>query len=554
MLTAKKRTKGIVSEAGLERLAKKLELEVLWENGMGVDAAKKTLIVGGSALELLVVFSSPDIVESVSLDFPESADIVKKHTGEAGKILTGNLKLEKNQSPLTKQMDSFVDNFERIANLDKLSVHPGLNLHEAVAGIFESLNRLHAWEMQRARDDPGLGGKSIEHVYDHVLCTKSGSPSMNARARVGLTVDYWKEKHCISPTSQAMADYISKTEKVWSILVGCAPLRDINVGPVRVSDKWVGPGIGKVALPDELHPGPILDWLEPENTFIATDQSKGGPGADTLQSGPELLGPRLPEVTFLATFDPPIHISLSLWQQIAASGCGLPVIENLKSFDSLMFPPPPGTPYDQGESRIITCTKKVDVASKQPGENIFLAKTHRNKLFVYKPIYGRTVTEVAFSHPQQIVNILPYLRQYAFLSTLLENGFREKPRTAPLAPVDKRETPKTSMTTTSMDDYGEFMEGQNIVAENPLEVDVTLTVQPIPRLQILFPFRSITANIVLDIRENGAVHIISQNVLDETNAIAPNGRPRRVEDLGGILETTENIGTWCEFIRTRWSA
>ena len=57
-----------------------------------------------------------------------------------------------------------------------------------------------------------------------------------------------------------------------------------------------------------------------------------------------------------------------------------------------------------------------------------------------------------------------------------------------------------------------------------------------PRLQIMFPFRpGKTANVMLEIRENGQVHVEAQNVLDESNAVAPNGRVRRVEDLGKIL-------------------
>ncbi|KAK0652938.1 mediator of RNA polymerase II transcription subunit 1-domain-containing protein [Cercophora newfieldiana] len=541
-------TKGVVSEAGLERLAKKLELEVLWENGMGVDAAKKSLIVGGSALELVVVFSSPDVVESVSLNFPDSADIVKKHAGEAGKILTDNLRLAENQSPLTKQVDSFVENFERIANLDKLSVHPKLDLHEAVAGIFESINRLHDWETQRAREDPAIASRGELYLENYVRCIKSGTPSMNARARVGLTIDYWKEKRRLSPVNRPWL-------KIWSILVGCAPLRDISVNPVRVSDKWISPSIEKVALPDELQTGPMLDWLQPEPTFLDGDSSAGGSAADALQPGGSLLGPRLPEVTFLATFDPPVHISLSLWQQIAASGCGLPGIDvqNLKSFDTLIFPIAPGTPYDPSEPRTITCTKQVTVQQIVPGKTIWRTETHRNKLFVYKPIYGKTVTEVTFSHPQQIVNMLPYLRQYAYLSTLLEKSFKEKPEPAS-TPASKPEIQTSTNTTTSMDDFGAFMEGQSVAAvENPLEVDVTLTIQPVPRLQILFPFKSITADVVLEIRENGDVHIVSQNILDETNAVAPDGRQRSVADLGGILQLFEDIGEWCEFIRAKWA-
>ncbi|KAK3359023.1 mediator of RNA polymerase II transcription subunit 1-domain-containing protein [Lasiosphaeria hispida] len=541
---------GVVSEAGLERLAKRLGLEVLWETAMGVEA-KRTLYMGGTALELSIAFSAPNIVQSAMLNFPESADMVQKHAGDASKILSDNLTLEPNQSPLTKEMDGFVANFERMAVLDKLS-SPGLNLHEAVAGIYESLNRLHTWELQKAREDPILTGKNDEYLTNLILCTKSGHPAMNARDRVGLSVDYWKEKRLLLSTSPQMAARMAKTEKIWCILIGCAPLRDMGVSPVspvRVSDKWIGIDIEKIPLPDELYtgtPGPILDWLEPNSNFITPDPSKAGAGVNVL------LGPQLPEVAFLATFDPPVHIPIQLWDDIRQLGCGLRNdVQTYKTFDSLVFPIAPGTNYDPSEPRSITCIKKVEFTPR--GEVQWSLKTHRSTLYIYKPIYGKTLTEMTFSHPQHIVNMLPYLRQYTFLSTLLENTFKEKP--GPSATAGNKPSTSTTATTTRQDDFAVFMEegAGKEEEEEPLKLDVTLTVHPVPRLQIVFPFRASTANVLLEIRENGRVHVEAQNVLDESNAVAPNGRPRRVEDLGKILETIEDVGKWCEFIRTRWA-
>ena len=558
------RSQGLVSEAGLERLAKRLGLDSLWENGMGIDP-KRTLIVAGAALELLVVFNN-HMVQSVSLAFPDSADIVNKHAEEAAKILLDDLKLEPNQSPLTKRLDNFASNFERLAILDKLSVNPGLNLYEAVAGIHESLARLYQWETQRLREDPIITGKNDEYLQNLVLCTKSGHPAMNARGRVGLGIDYWKEKRLQPSTSPEMAARMAKTEQIWTLLIGCSPLRDLAFGPVRISDKWIAADIEKITLPGEIHTGPILDWLEPDNTLIPlSDQDKVN-SADQLNPGAPLLGPRLPEVTFHATFDPPLHVSAQIWQHIAQLGCGLPSIseEQMKSYDTIVFPTPPGYTAHPSEPRIITCTKKVEFTP--PGQTRWSLKSHTNSLFIYKAMYGYTLTELTFSHPRQLVSMLPYLRQYAFLSTLLENSFREKPGPSSLS--DDKPLTTSTRTTTSRDEFATFMEhgetqpdNTNPVAkieaaeeEESLKVDVTLSLYPAPRLQIVFPFRpGKTANVLLEIRENGQVHVEAQNLLDESNSVAPNGRVRRVEDLGKILETIEDIGKWCAFLRTRWA-
>jgi hypothetical protein len=79
---------------------------------------------------------------------------------------------------------------------------------------------------------------------------------------------------------------------------------------------------------------------------------------------------------------------------------------------------------------------------------------------------------------------------------------------------------------------------------------------PVPRLRAVFPFRDRTANVTLQIQENGHVHVESQDVLDERNmtaAAGSGGRQRKMEDVGALLETLEDVGKWAEFIRTRWA-
>lgn len=566
-LTQVQQSKGVVSEAGLERLAKRLGLECLWEDDMGSDPKSRTLIVAGSALELLIILSN-NIVQSVSLAFPDSPEIVTKHAEKAGKILLDDLMLLPGQSPLTKRLDKFAANFERLATLDKLSINPGLNLYEAVAGIYESLERLHQWDLRKIREDPALVGKGDEYLANMVLCTRNGTPVMHARNRVGLSLDYWKEKRLIPSSSESMASYMAKYEETWGMLISVALLGDMTIPPVRISDKWVSADDEKVSLGDDLQLGPpaTLDWLQPDNTIIqAQDAAKVAADADSLKGNGEMMGPKLPEVMFMATLDPPLNVPLLIWQEIRQLGGDLEQPELVyTTLDSLMFPIPPGSQNDPSELRTISCIKEVEF--KPPGGGEVSLKTHRNTLYIHKPVYGKTLKEIPFSHPQQLIAMLPFLRQYAFLSKVLDNSFGHKADTpdTPEPHPSSKSTTTTTATTTNQDNFGAFMAGSNKAAAKqvigtvdsspqPLSVDVTLSAHPVPRLQIVFPFRSATANVVLEVRPNGQLHVESQNVLDETNSTAPNGRQRRPEDIGKVLETLEHIGKWCEFIRSRWA-
>lgn len=553
VLTPFQRSKGLVSEASLERLAKKLELEVLWENDVG---GKKSLVVGGSQIELLITFSRPDVVESVSLNFPLSGDIVTKHAEDASKIFAKNLQLDPGQSPLTKKMDNFVDNFERIATLDRLSVYPSLNLLEAVAGIYESLHRLYLYELQATRNDVRFAGNSDERQENAVLCTRSGSPAMNARERVGLTVDFWKEKRLLN-TSDFPAVWRAR-RRIWCARIGCAPLGNTGVNPVRVSDRWIGEGVVKMALAGDLDEG-MIDWLQPDNTLIMPDSSKDG-SHEMMQSDPSLLGARLPEVGFLVTFDPPIHTTLALVDSMHHQlGCVFPnyMTTNVVSYERLL-PIPSGTAGETPGSTTVAITKQVLVT--MPDSFNLFNRSHRYNLFVSKPEFGQTVTDVLFEHPQQLISMLPYLRQYAFLALLLENSFADKKPTHPPAPAAPPATeapnPKTKARKirTNQSNLDELTKPE-APPQPPADavLDITLNLQPVPELSVVFPFRDGTATVVVEIRENGAVHVQSQNVLDESNRVGPSGRQRRVEDIGTVLEHFEDIGLWCEFMRTRWA-
>lgn len=504
------------------------------------EESKRTLIVAGSALELIINLTN-NMVTSVDLNFPDSGESVDKHAPASARILHQDLKLAPNQSPLTKKLDQFVPNFERLAILDRLSSNPGLNLYQAVAGLFVSLERLCQWELQNTRENPALAGKSDQFIKNLVLCTRSGFPAMNAGGRVGFSLEYWTENR-LQPTATPRGEC---RPELWAIIIACGPLRDLAVNPVRISDKWISAEIVKAALPGNSQTGPILDWQEPENTFIQPQEQAKAPEGVGMHAGTSLLGPRLAEVVFTAVLDPPIHIPYSLWEQTRQLGC-VPVAYDtaVRTFDSMLFPAIPGTAQVFKDDRVITRRREVHVFP--PGMATSVRKFHANTLFVRKKVYGATLSELSFSHPQQVVSLLPYLRQYVFLATLLKNSFGE----------DENGSSVPGNQDGGIDELAQFPGPHGSPAAETAadwRVDIALFLDAMPRMRVVFPFRERMADVEVEIGENGSVHVVAQDVLDEKNTTAPNGRQRRPEDVGKLLETLEDIGEWCEWMSMRWA-
>lgn len=558
--------KGIVSDEGLERLAKRFGLECMWED----EKPNKVFIIAGHVGTFAILIGMKDhVAQTVKLDFSFSQPLVTKEASKAEAILFDDLKLAPGQHPWTKSLDKFTANLERLAALDKLSVvereheKGHLVLLDAVVGVFESLDKLHEWDIKRLHEDAELSAKGDEHLRVIAMCERNGRPVMHERGRVGVCLDYWRERRLYIPRSgQAKEKY--KAAKTWGILVGCAQRDPLYPAPVRVSTEWLADGI-ELPATDGLQE-PMLNWQQPPDCIL--------PGEAQPQDGlMALTGPKLPDVMFMATFDPPVTLPFSVWIEMRHV-TGAPVGDPppyMPTFDSLLFPP--GPDYNAAEPRMITATETVKAFTrdKKPAP-----KLHENRLFIHKPVYGQALTELPFSHPSQLVAMLPTLRQYAFLQHLLDRAFGNGDEKA-VAPAKTKAHEPEQRVTAKADEFDAWMNEGNKNAnvqgseqatagasadEGPVKVDITLNAhpQPSPKLQIMFPYRGRPAQITVDIERNGVVQVESCNIVDDegravdeagcpVEGAAPNPAWSK-ERLGRRLMFFEDIGLWCEWIRT----
>lgn len=541
--------KGIVSEAGLERLAQRVGLDCLSEEHTTSDGRKaKTLVIAGSAIQIDIVLDN-NIVTNVTLAFPESALSVTEHVERANQILLKDLQLLPNQSPLTKTLTKFSVNLERLATLDKLSIIPGLDCHEALAGIYVSLEKLHQWDIAQLRQEPEMTNKTDRALSVMAMCSRHGYPSMHSRERVGLSIQYWKALHLIPPSNNQVTTYTETQERVWSLLIGCAATDGTVPLPVRVSENWISKDIVK-AEQSIIPKRPALDWQDPENVVLPASEENKNATMDAL------LTTRVPQVMFTVTFDPPVILPQNDWIRMyeIANMTPPPVFGYPPTFDSLFFPITPDSAHDPSELRTITHHREVMVYDKDGNAS---PKPQKASLYIYKQIYSHVVTEMPFFHPRQLIEVLPLLRQYAFVAILLENSFGSGAKQT--QPAEKKKQPSSGpdemATTTAWHDLRNFMQAtKDARSGSEVNLDVTLWVHPTPHLQVVFPFRDSTADITFRVLEDGVVEIANENVLPregEADERTDGGRALTRADLGKVLEMMEDLCRWTEWIRTR---
>jgi len=314
---------------------------------------------------------------------------------------------------------------------------------------------------------------------------------------------------------------------------------------VRVSEKWISPEIQKENPPAEdlflaAEDGTLLDWLEPNNTLLPSADPPKVDGMEGIEQAPNQ---KFPDVIFIAKFDPPLVVPYGVAMQVHDTTNSPVDMYQTGTFDGLMFPHRPGDKIEDTEGRTINQQTTAPIFGKDGDKS---SRIHRNTLFIEKIDYGRTLTELPFSHPRQLVGMLPSLRQYAFLSILLSKSFSNS-KTPP--PELKKKLEKKN----KKDEFADFM--KQLPTEDSLKIDVLFTIQPLPRLQVVFPFKNRTANVVFDIKLNGIVEIVSQNIIAEVVDVDGDGTNEsngiKVRDLGTMLEITEDLGIWIEFVRRR---
>lgn len=555
--------KGVVSNEGLERLTKRVGLDCMWEDVPPI----KNFVIAGSTVALEICMKD-HVAQTVKLDFPLSKDPVTKYASKAEAILLDDLKLAPGQHPWTKSLDKFAANLERLAVLDKLSVFskekPHLVTHDAVAGLYESLEKLHEWDVKRLHDNAELRTQGDEHTRVVAMCERNGRPVMHERGHVGMCLDYWREHRLYIPRGEQAKEKL-KSAKTWGILIGCAPRDPLYPAPVRVSSEWLADDI-ELPTTDGLQE-PMLNWQQPPDCIL--------PGDDDSQPHDGLMaltGPKLPDIMFMTEFDPPVTLPFSVWIEMRHV-TGAPVGDPppyMPTFDSLIFPP--GPDYNAAEPRVITATKLVKAFTKDKKP---APKTYENRLFIHKPVYGQALIDLPFSHPSQLVAMLPTLRQYAFLQILLDRAFgigEEKP----MASAKTKADVPAKVVTAKADEFDAWMsesskdtqaqENKQVTADassdqGTVKIDITLNAhpQPNPKLQIMFPYRGRPAQITVDIERNGVVQVESCNIVDdEGRAVDETGSPVegaapnpawRKERLGRRLMFFEDIGLWCEWIR-----
>jgi hypothetical protein len=280
---------------------------------------------------------------------------------------------------------------------------------------------------------------------------------------------------------------------------------------------------------------------------------------------------RLPNVRFVAKFNPPLVVPFAVHMQLYQLVGIEPRTDDFRptTFAGLALRPgelDPGMSGTTGDrTHEIRSSRTVLVID---GEGKEKDRRHDMSLYIPKLEYSRMLESLPFSHPKQLVEILPVLRQYAHATSLLRDCFYKEPeKSIPTHRLGQQITPPRTP----------LKKEEEIVAQGgdlpPIQLDVNLSyTPPTPRFTLHIPHPSagdgadaveeLLANlgdkeiyhaplaVAIDIHPNGELVVTEQNIVKDVSDVEQSSeQSHKVKRLAKVLDVADDLGVWGEWLR-----
>ncbi|KAL4942984.1 hypothetical protein BDV06DRAFT_153262 [Aspergillus oleicola] len=411
-----------VNREGIERLSHLERFESIWQDD--------NLNIAGNFVDLEIDFyRGQNVVKDVSLKYvtTEGTD------GERREEATAVLKRDLIQTPEDgargswKSLDNFHKNLQWLARHDKLSEE--VNCFEAIESLYESMKRL--WSEESSR-------RNVLSDYEHLCSGAIGRPSLHRDSRVGLWLDYWVPRARVLDAKKRRSSDKMETDLserstdesyidgIWRIAIEC----EEGYPSLRVSKDWLGSDVFNMvnngegrALDEQVESDvTVVNWADPPATLT------GSQGSENMDIDSGMLGSSSPNRRFVARLEPALDIPLLVAAEIYRHlGMQIPQEFKILTYDGLLAPgwSPLSAAEGLGSEDSTQIGRKRSRISVQSfdEEGKPCVKRHSYTFQPFESAGGRTLRDIPFSHPRQLADILPTLRQYALLANMIRNTF-----------------------------------------------------------------------------------------------------------------------------------
>ena len=397
---------GLVSQENVKRCVDRIGgLECYWEDHPGgkekVGERKRTLAIAGNEMMLEISWLG-DRVTRVVLNFMRGTE---EATDEPGaQVLLKDLV---GTGIGYVELNGFVENLTRLARIDQLG-RGKVSCFEALEGISYSMKRL--WQLELAKEQETTKNQIVAELK--TLCERSGRPAIHSEDKIGLRLDYWIDRRILAERDIKDRIPSESVKKPFSLMIDCEAFNAAQYPSIRISQAWLSNSVS-----DAISDPTLPIWDDPPPTFIP------GTEMDTVQGMLSLgiTAGTQPDVRFIARLRPAITLPLNVAAEILTH-MDSPLTQEAIGFTTYLGLLFPGiSDFRDGSKDGKVCIKRS--VSSYDASGIKNESSQRFDVFSFPNSWARTITDLPFSHPRQLTDILPYLRQWAFFGRLLQRSF-----------------------------------------------------------------------------------------------------------------------------------
>ena len=541
------RPKGRVSEEGIARVSRRvgfandIDAEKLTPEEKERKVGNRPISTAGNTIVIEVDLKN-QVPQNVQVMYSVQSKALEEEGIKAGQVLLEDLKAADGVA-LNAKLDRFALNLERLARMDRLSSN-GVNCFEALSGIYSSLQRLYEQEKQAARDLLKAGTPNVDDRADvEVMCKKSGKPLIHGHGKLGLELVYWQENRHQGIRGEIKSDGAemdidgregneegSRTgqdeEQGFTLRIEVEGSPAGLYPSLRVSDTWI---LEPLDLPGANSVDAAIPWQDPPPTLVPADGAGGAMAVDGQQ--------KLPDLRFVAKLDPPLIMPYQTAANILTALGMQPMFHFTHQYAALLIDPQVDT-RQRDQTTSFTMTSERSVLSHKDGQET--AVLHKYSFENVKLDFGYKIEELPFSHPRQLIELLPTLRQWACLGSLLKATLTDSTQsTKEQQPLNgSAHTNGISNGKYALDDSHEQLESMQ--RNDEIQINIDLTTAPTPTLGVTFPALQ-PANITVQILPNADL------VVTNEEGLLPH---KDAQTLAKALEACGDLGMWVEWMRT----
>ncbi|KAK5107722.1 hypothetical protein LTR62_000744 [Meristemomyces frigidus] len=517
---------GRVTEEGILRVSRRIG----FEDTHGDDKSLANRLISTAGKKVLVEIKLKDLkVERITIVLDTENARAASQNDALEKVLMHDLQ-ETDDSEIDVDLSRFAANMSRLARIDRLSSHH-LNTFEALSGIYTSLSRLYDQEM--------LDSNDLE-----VLLAKSGKPTLHADDRIGVAIRYWQRRdHSPEDKNMALPCDAHKLDIEIERSVGAI------FPTLRISENWLPDPLELSTDASQDH----IPWLDPPSTLMPVDAEGDG----IAGTGEE----KVPDLHFTAKLEPPLVLPWHMATNVLQSfGLQPPTIFVYPpAWHTMVLDISATTPFNAGGDSLISSEQSV--LTMRNGEAI--DNTHIYSLDIAKPDGGYLLNELPFSHPRQLVELLPTLRQWARFTRLFHDlfGVASKPRTKTnpdhstaipgISTVDELLNPPAMVKPDTLTLDSLLTPPVTPRAEEKVAISISIATTPTPTVSLTFPSRKLETmcNVILQVQSNGIIAVVGSSKVIGDGQVESHDDEAAKKRLAEALERCGDVGVWIEWLR-----